>query len=47
MVFKDYGNNLISKDLRRLKKLGSLSDDLDLYFLVHKNRLKDIGFFIS
>lgn len=37
MVVKDYGYDLISLDLKRLKRLKSLEKDLDVYFLAHKN----------
>ncbi len=43
MPLRDHGNGLISKDLKRLKKLNSLVKDLDVYFIAHKNRIKEFG----
>lgn len=43
MEIKDYGNSLISSDLKRLKKLRSLEKDLETYFIAHKNTLLENG----
>lgn len=43
MEVKDFGNDLIRSDLKRLKKLKSLEKDLEKYFNAHANQLRSFG----
>lgn len=43
MEIKDFGNDLIHSDLKRLKKLKSLEKDLEKYFNAHADQLKSFG----
>ncbi len=43
MKINDYGNQIISSSLKRLKRLKSLEDDLNVYFKAHKNELQENG----
>lgn len=38
-----HDNDLIADDLKRLRKLQDLPDDLNLYFIKHKNELLEYG----
>lgn len=39
MQLLDYGNHLIKRDIKRLKRFKSLETDLKSYFTIHKNTL--------
>lgn len=44
MRLHDFGNSLISHDIKRLKKrFRSLEKDLDSYFEIHQNTLSEMG----
>lgn len=43
MEIKDFGNSLIEPDIKRLKSLKSLQEDLNNYFTAHANVLKSSG----
>lgn len=43
MEINDFGNGLIDKDLKRLKKHISLEEDLQNYYTAHVNRLRSFG----
>jgi len=43
MEIKDFGNNLIDPDIKRLKSLKSLKEDLNNYFTAHVNALNSSG----
>lgn len=40
---KDFGNSLIEPDIKRLKRLKSLQEDLGTYFTAHINQLETFG----
>ena len=39
----DYGNSLIEGDIRRLKKIRSMDEDLQTFFIAHTNLLNSFG----
>jgi len=43
MEVKDFGNDLIRSDIKRLKKLKSLEQDLEKYFNAHAGQLRHFG----
>lgn len=43
MEVKNFGNDLIRSDLKRLKKLKSLEKDLEKYFNAHTDQLRRFG----
>lgn len=43
MDLVDFGNSLILKDIKRLKQIRSVEEDLETFFIKHKNTLTSFG----
>ena len=43
MQYTDFGYELVERDIKRLKKLKSLKEDLDIFYTAHTNQLNDFG----
>lgn len=43
MLLVDFGNSVISSDIRKLKRFRSIESDLDTLFTIHKNQYSEFS----